>query len=1147
MEEKTFMIAVLHYKFQMPRLARFLAALALLFMAHATALRAQAIPEAAALPTSSMEQVERLRSSLAADSSIDAGPRSEAEANLGRAAEAENEAAALLAEARLMRRSVQGTALETSRIEAAQPPDFNAALTRFQAELERLPDDAAVVRQLELERNALSMAQSELSRIGGELATADTRSLSLADDIANQRVRLEELRVAAAAEQADEQASIALRARALAAQAAWRRAAARLEKLIAEQESLPARRRDLELRERTLQNQVNERAERVKLAQARVQAVRSESLAALLERLQQESAQYSEAESMLQEIARENLAMAEELVQASGNSESLDRRTREALQKARDAQSALRATQARLAFGGAQDSLGLQLTDLRRRLESPARLDRQLQEVRQSLTTLRLGLIELGELRRTSERREEDIETRLAQIDPGSEAEAQQLREGLVQLLDTRAELLGPLEQSKLTEVAGLDALQRALQEQLQVVTELTNLLDRHLLWTPSHEAIEPGWLVRLPNGLADLVKVSRYQTSARLFWKQVEQRPLTIFVGLLLIAATFVLRWRAPGMLATQAQPLRQIRSDSYRHTAKALLITVLASLPWVLLLGGVGWLLRESGEVGRFSDSLGLSLQALAGGVLIAEALHWLSIDRGLGHTHFRWARARRDAIRAALPWIVFALLPLQLVLALSFVRGQEPALDTAARLALIAFCLLAAWLSWRMLAPGAVWSARGRELAEPLMIRRVSRLFLCLALLGCAMLASAGYLITAGFLLRALWGSVGVVLLVALVQGLIARWFLLGERRLIAKRLSERAESDAEVRSERTDEPLPETESEAIALATINVQTRSLLRAVVLSLLAIGLFMVWSEVLPAFNRLNEIPLWQFASIDADGNAIKEFVSLRDLLLGIVALMLTFVAARNLPALVEIALLSRINLDAPTRYAITSVSRYVIVIAGSVIGLSLLGLRWSQLQWMAAALSVGLGFGLQEIFANFVSGLILLFERPFRVGDVITIGDQTGTVTRIRTRATTLIDFDGKEVVEPNKTFITERLINWTLSDARTRVIVKVGVAYGTPPGKVHALLQQAADENAQVLKDPASRIWFMAFGASSLDFELRVFVDSIQDRLRVLSELNGRIAELFEAEGVEIAFPQLDLHVRDVPKQLQPAAPAEDGEPA
>ena len=186
----------------------------------------------------------------------------------------------------------------------------------------------------------------------------------------------------------------------------------------------------------------------------------------------------------------------------------------------------------------------------------------------------------------------------------------------------------------------------------------------------------------------------------------------------------------------------------------------------------------------------------------------------------------------------------------------------------------------------------------------------------------------------------------------------------------------------------------------------------------------------------------------------------------------MLTIVSSRNLPGLIEIGLMSQATIDAASRYAITSMLRYAIVIGGTLIGLGLLGLRWSQLQWMAAALTVGLGFGLQEIFANFVSGLILLFERPFRVGDVITVGDLTGRVTRIRTRATTILDFDNKEIVVPNKTFITGQLINWTLTDTTTRVTIKVGVDYGTDPDLVHELLMQAATANSRVLRETDPR---------------------------------------------------------------------------
>ncbi len=131
--------------------------------------------------------------------------------------------------------------------------------------------------------------------------------------------------------------------------------------------------------------------------------------------------------------------------------------------------------------------------------------------------------------------------------------------------------------------------------------------------------------------------------------------------------------------------------------------------------------------------------------------------------------------------------------------------------------------------------------------------------------------------------------------------------------------------------------------------------------------------------------------------------------------------------------------------RYALVSLSQYLIVLIGGVWLFRVLGVSWANVQWLVAAISVGLGFGLQEIFANFVSGLIVLFERPIRVGDIVTIGGVSGTVTRIRARATSITDWDRKELIVPNKEFITGQLINWTLSDSVLRVVIKVALSYG------------------------------------------------------------------------------------------------------
>ena len=246
---------------------------------------------------------------------------------------------------------------------------------------------------------------------------------------------------------------------------------------------------------------------------------------------------------------------------------------------------------------------------------------------------------------------------------------------------------------------------------------------------------------------------------------------------------------------------------------------------------------------------------------------------------------------------------------------------------------------------------------------------------------------------------------------------------------------------------------------------------------------------------------------------------------------LALTYVAARNLPGLIEIGLLSKVNMDAASRSAITSVSRYAIVMVGIIVGLGLLGLRWGQLQWLVAALSVGLGFGLQEIFANFISGLIILFERPVRIGDVVTIGNLSGTVSKIRIRATTITDFDRKEIIVPNKTFVTDQLINWSLNDTVTRVIIKVGVAYETDLPLARKLMMQAAEENPRVLRDPAPLLFFLTISASTFDYELRFHVRELGDRNAATDEILTRIALSFREHNVEMAFNQVEVMIKNL----------------
>lgn len=213
----------------------------------------------------------------------------------------------------------------------------------------------------------------------------------------------------------------------------------------------------------------------------------------------------------------------------------------------------------------------------------------------------------------------------------------------------------------------------------------------------------------------------------------------------------------------------------------------------------------------------------------------------------------------------------------------------------------------------------------------------------------------------------------------------------------------------------------------------------------------------------------------------------------------------------------------------SISALLHYVVITIGVFIGLGALGVELQNFAIVAGALGVGIGFGLQNIVNNFVSGLILLFERPVRPGDTVVVGTELGTIKKIGLRSTTVMTFDRAEVIVPNGDLVSEKVTNWTLTDPVARLILPVGVAYGTDVHLVLRLLREAAERHSDVLQDPVPQTLFMGFGDSALDFELRVWVQELALRLKVRSEILADIDRLFREHDIEIPFPQRDLHVR------------------
>jgi small-conductance mechanosensitive channel len=227
---------------------------------------------------------------------------------------------------------------------------------------------------------------------------------------------------------------------------------------------------------------------------------------------------------------------------------------------------------------------------------------------------------------------------------------------------------------------------------------------------------------------------------------------------------------------------------------------------------------------------------------------------------------------------------------------------------------------------------------------------------------------------------------------------------------------------------------------------------------------------------------------------------------------------------------LLPRTRMEMGARQAVGSITRYLVLLIGLVIVLQTVGINLTTLNVLAGAVGVGIGFGLQNIANNFISGLIILFERPIKVGDRIEVGNIDGEVKEIGARSTTVLTNDNISIIVPNSNFITENVVNWKYADARVRFHIPIGVAYGSDAREVARLLREVAAENSDVLSEPPPKVWFRGFGDSSLDFELLVWNTSLVDRKgQFISDLNFAVYDKLNEHGIEIPFPQQDLHIR------------------
>jgi potassium efflux system protein len=781
-------------------------------------------------------------------------------------------------------------------------------------------------------------------------------------------------------------------------------------------------------------------------------------------------------------------------------------------------------------------TLSLTLREQRQALPSFRQYRRDSAKRQQELDEVGEALLEVEKLRRALTPLGAKRDKILQSLGPLPPHEATSLNKQIDTLLLDREQLLKKLESGYRRYVRGLQTLEFTEQQLTMKAREYADFLDAHLLWIRSSRLTQGNDFKTLAQAVLWAINPLNWFLVLQDLGGALSSNPASWVLGLFLAAVLFAGRRRVKEQLSKIASAVRAGQEASVRVTLKALVMTVYIALAFPFVMGFVGYQLSSGNEIDDFSRAAGGGLLVAAKTLAVTAFLYHFCRRDGVADVHFAWPEKARLSLRHNVLWVMQLLIPISFVMGMTGTGGNPLYYSSLGRFASIAgfLCVAAFFARVLRLSGGIGYFLRDRD-PKGWMFRL--RPLWSLALVGIpivlAGLSALGYLYTTSVLQVRYFATLLFVLALSIAYGLIMKWISGTWRHLAPPGGQVPAQQGEEQNGPRQEE------SPAMSVKTQNAppeekemkdpdeQIRTLVNIVTFVLGFFCLWAIWAPVLPALKLLGATPLWSYMT-EIDGVKQSVPITPAHLVTALFAAALTVAAARSLPGVLELLLLNRLAIDTGARYAINTLLRYAIMAVGILIAFGAVGLSWSSIQWLVAALGVGLGFGLQEIVANFVCGLIILFERPIRVGDVVTIGDQTGRVTRIQIRATTVTDWDRRELIVPNKEFITGQLINWSLSDPITRIVVPVGVAYGSDTKMTEELLLKVARENLIVLSQPEPSALFLGFGDSSLNFELRVFVRGMDNRLPVMHQLHLAIDREFRKAGINIAFPQRDVHL-------------------
>ena len=823
---------------------------------------------------------------------------------------------------------------------------------------------------------------------------------------------------------------------------------------------------------------------------------------------------------LVQQLADENAELTSSFGQRSIAIEKIRQQDAELTKRAEQLEIDLKSIARKLEVVGMTTAVGEILREQAIQLPSKRDSSKARSAAADKITASSMRQIELEDERRQLR----NVSAYIEKLGAGQEAEV------LAMISDDLRELAGNRKSSIVQAVElervyarALGDLDFTLHRYSEAVDQYLDFISERMLWIPSRETFSMFRNDALRNQIKEVFAPQRWLAIFKQLPGELVQQPLTM-IALLFILGLFYVTPRMVQRLQATGARVGFVRTDLYSNTMQALGLTVLLSVRWPLLVLAIAWLFEIQEADSELAMAVYVALSRAALYFWMLEFLRWLLYTKGLAESHFAWPTRRTNRLWHRFGRFEQTFLPTAFIVVLSIslypreVGGPIGSLAVALVLLSIShlFHHMPDFMQEKM---EALFSANSKQRVS--LWGRVSHQVLVWAPVLAIVAVFLGYTYTAIEFSLLLIKTVVLYGVMLLCHELGLRWLRMTRRRMIVNRRREMALANAEDADENIEEDLQENDPELL-----NDEGTKLLNA---SLVIIGLLLlaaIWAEVFPALGRLDSVELWS-RSVVVDGLETTVPVDLGDVFRALAITIIGWVALSRIPGLLEILLRQKMNVRAASAYAATRVFQYggTTVLVATVLGA--LGGSWSQIQWAVAALSIGIGFGLQEIVANFISGLIILFEQPIRVGDTVTVGDVSGKVTKIHIRATTIRDFDRRELLVPNKEFITTQLLNWSLSDQVTRRMIQVGVAYGTDMDKAMTIVREVARAHPLLLPDPEPIVSFDEFGDNSLLISLRFFIDQLEQRLIVTSELHCEINRRFNEAGIVVAFPQRDIH--------------------